>query len=439
MSTASKWKYESGFLLPSKLGQWAARTKKAHVMLVTPGEIDFMQSQPYFTIRPAQKVIDHDMMSFSMGKVAGISDVVKAIRDFGPDVVIVTANKYANMLGTIFEADTVWRNEMVRVPLIMWDIIPDASDITERGQKAGGRSSAAGFTLCNRVWFGSGATQRASLNEIQKYYGFSATQHVIDDSIIVPACIDRAYMMESIPLGIQKRERFTIHIGGRWSGTKGYAMVTDAITAMRAMGEQVDLVYTGDPGSRGEADRRLAESQADIVKGLTQEGMWGVSSTCHIGVLSQDAQAMPCLPMENLALGLPVLVRSTDRLLGTYPQYPLIWADVRELMALIKSVKDNYALACHQTAQWFEANWQRYDITSLGDDLTNLDLYPTPSVPIEFDSQGVVSMRNVEPIFATSIFARTMARREAARIGNEEHLEDEKPRFDITSEPPVPE
>lgn len=435
VSAPQNWKHEGNLLLLSKLGRYLARTGRAHTYLLVPdnGDLSFWQDEPCLTLKALPSLFPEKCTS-GMGYVVDPAAVIQAIRDYGLDMVFVTHSRLATMLASIYEADGAWRGRSVQAPLILWDGTPAGEDVVERGAGSGGWSAAAGFVLAGHVWSFSDSVFNAAMTEVRTHYGFAAANNLLEKGTVISAVIDREYMDQVAGEPVEKRPVFTVHTGGRWSATKGYGTVAQAVMKLKASGEEIAMLNTGMPGSSSVFEKAVAETGIEVVTGLTQEEMWRLVKSCHVGVLSQDCQAVPAMAFEQMALGLPVLVKATSRLPDVMPQYPLVWGSTEELMALLTELKGNYDRLAAECRNWFEANWHKFDISLAGPIVDRIaEGLTAVSVPIRFDEQRRISLApraKTMLFFQQSIFATTMARREAKRLGLVEKLADEFPVYE---------
>lgn len=439
VSAPKNWKHEGNLLLPWKLARYLAIHLPAHVYLLIADEgenVDFFPPADRVTIRlgeslsPAKTVVN-------LGKPVSVRAAAEAIKEIGPDAVICLNTRMTGMLSLLFEADKMRRGGAVHIPLILWEGTPTGYDIVEAGSHSAGVMNAAGYVGADQVWCFSLSHGKAIQTEVTRSFGFSQAQKLMEKLRVMSIVIDSEYMRDNIRPDIPKRDKFTVHIGGRWSRTKGYPLVAKAVTKLQAMGEDIALLNTGMESMNPPMKQAIAECGMEMITGLTQEAMWEVAASCHVGVLAQDAQAVPALALEQLALGLPLLVRSTPRMQDVLPKYPLVWTDINELMALIIEVRDDYEGAKAKTAAWFAEYGHLFDLaSSLPTVRDALQQREWTSVAIKFDTGGIVTIapRGTTMIaFNESLFSTTMARREAHRFPEKftEVLDNPLPVFEL--------
>lgn len=443
LSTPKNWKHESSILLPLKLARYLARERLAHVhfLLSDAGEADFIEVDPLMTVHRAPGMYPPSILA-GIGCPPDTRSIIGLIRDVGPDLIIVFNGLMASLVGAVLESDGMRRKRLVDVPLVLWDGTPIGYDIVERGTQSSGQLAAAGYLVSDYIWCSSESHAKAVRSETTRNFGFAAARNLEKKLSILPIAIDKAYMDQVVPAQVDKRPVFTIHVGGRWSATKGYPVVADAVFRLQGSGAPIAMLSTGMSKRSDPFRKAVAEINMEVVSGLTQEAMWGVVRSCHLGVLAQDAQALPAMPFEQMALGLPVLVRSTERTRDVLPQYPLVWSSPKELLGLISDVMENPALG-DQGRAWFEEHWREYDISLVRPEIFRIcDNLGGATVPIRFDEAGVI---NVAPrgtrtvFFMQSLFCRTLARREAHRLGTyREEIEKPLPAFVSLTEDALP-
>ncbi len=436
MSAPKNWKYESQFLYMSKLARYLARTGRAHTHLLVPnlGDMSWVRPEPGVTLH-LLPTLNPPKTNNATGYLPELGAIAAAFREIGPDIIFVTNNRVATLIGTLLEGDGTWRNGSVQVPLILWEGAPAGRDIVERGAESGGWMAAAGYVGATHFWTFSKSTLKAAMTEMRVHFGFAAADRLQQRAYPVSAIIDREYMKSVVDWEQPKRAVFTVHTGGRWSGTKGYGAVAEAVMKLKATGEEIAMLNTGMPGTSSVYEKAVAETGIEVVGGLTQEAMWNLVQTLHVGVLSQDPQAVPGMPIEQMALGLPLLVKSTTHTHEVLPKYPLVWATVDELMALLVELKNNYQRLTAESQQWFEENYRIFDIASVGPVIDEIAAANrgAVSVPLKFDPNGVPSIAprgTTMLFFQQSLFNRTLARREAHRLGLVEDSLSSSPKFE---------
>lgn len=434
MSAPDNWKSESNLLLLSKLARYLARSGVAHVSLLVPdlAAVDFIAPEPGMTVRALPSLYERSTLA-AMGYVVEPGALLRYIQEHGIDVILTTQSRIAAWIGVLLECDNAWRTGAVNVPLIVWDVNPTGHDIIERGKKSGGPMVAMGFMAASHVWCASESVRKADRVEVLRNFGFAQAQKFYEKSSVVSAAMDYGYMQEVAPVTTGKRERFTVHVGGRWSATKGYGMVAEAVMKLKASGVAIDILCTGMPGTSEEYKKALTECGMETINGLTQEEMWRVVRGCHVAVLAQDCQAVPTMAFEQLALGLPLLVKSTERLVDVMPRYPLVFDNETELMTLLVAVQKEYDAYSAQVQAWFAEHWQMFDVSLFGSIFEGIRAaLGGQSVAVTLDEEGVPSIdsRGKKMLFfQQSVFARTMARRELLRLGHGEDLRGEVARF----------
>lgn len=436
MSAPQNWKYESQFLYMSKLARYLARTGRAHTHMLVPdlGDMSWVRPEPGVTLH-LLPTLNPPKTNNATGYLPELGEIAKAIRAIGPDIIFVTNNRVATLIATLLEGDGTWRNGSVQVPLILWEGAPAGRDIVERGAESGGWMAAAGYVGATHFWTFSKSTLKAAMTEMREHFGFAAADRLQQRTSTVSAIIDREYMQSVVDWTQPKRPVFTVHTGGRWSATKGYGIVAEAVMKLKATGEEIAMLNTGMPGTSSVYEKAVSETGIEVVGGLTQEAMWNLVQTLHVAVLAQDPQAVPGMPIEQMALGLPLLVKSTPHTHEVLPQYPFVWSTVDELMALMVELKNSYQRMTAESQQWFEANYHTFDITSVGpvvDDIAAANRGAV-SVPLKFNDRGVpdIAPRGTTMLFfQQSLFSRTLARREAQRLGLVEHFQSEEPTFE---------
>jgi hypothetical protein len=436
MSAPGNWKYESQFLYMSKLARYLARTGRAHTHMLVPdlGDMSWVRPEPGVTLH-LLPTLNPPKTNNAIGYVPEMGAIAAAIRAIGPDIIFVTNNRVATLLGTYLEGDGTWRNGSVQVPLILWEGAPAGRDIVERGAESGGWMAAAGYVGATHFWTFSKSTLKAAMTEMREHFGFAAADRLQQRTATVSAIIDREYMKSVVDWDAPKRPLFTVHTGGRWSATKGYGAVAEAVMKLKATGEEIAMLNTGMPGTSSIYEKAVAETGIEVVGGLSQEAMWNLVRTLHVAVLAQDPQAVPGMPIEQLALGLPLLVKSTVHTHEVLPNYPLVWQSTDDLMSLMVELKNNYERMTAECQQWFEEHYHVFDISSVGpviDDIAAANRGGV-SVPLKFDKDDVpdIAARGTTMLFfQQSLFSRTLARREAHRIGLVEKFFSDKPAFE---------
>lgn len=396
VSSPSNWRHEGNILLPSKFGHFLARTGRAHVYFFVPdnGDTSFIQDSERFTVKRCPDLTDGQLMT-TMGYVASPSSVMEAVVQYGPDLLFVFNARNAAILKAIFEADSCLAVGRVNIPLVLWDGTPGGLDVLE-SRGGGGWQYAGGYVSSDHSIVFSKAMFASAFTEVRQTYGFAAAGRLGDKTDIAPAVIDREYMESVVPEVVEKRDTFTVHIGGRWSGTKGYGTVANVVKSLQASGEEMGLLCTGMPSQNSAYLQAKAEMEMETITSLTQEEMWKAVKSCHVAVLSQDLQAVPAMAFEQLALGLPLLVKSSPNLERVMPRYPYVWSNPDELMGLLIYTRDNYQEVHGAASEWFSENWQNFDISLLGPIVDKLKKsLVTVSVPIVFDETGVVDIKSI--------------------------------------------
>ena len=431
LSAQSKWKYESGLLLPLKVASHLSRRGDVHTHIAVPGETPFVSPVPRVTLHEMPPLYPNWSLPI-FGRVASPASVINLIASIGPDIIVATNSSVAVMLATILDGDRLHRMGRCNVPLVMWDIQPDAGDIIERAVNiSGSRNVASGFIAASDVWFCGKSTEQASLTEVRKWFGFSAEARVSENAYQFPGTFEKKFIHNVIAnIPVRKRDVFTVHIGGRWSKTKNHDMVCKALMSLKAQGLPVDVVWTG-PVDKN-LERWDAEMGITLLEGLTQEEMWKEAYSCHVDILAQDPQALPCMPFEQMALGLPVLVRSTKHTPEVMPRYPLLFTDQKELTALLAHVMKHYEKASSDCAKWFEDNWDKYDVSLVSELIDSMiERFRVNTRKFSISTAGVVSMPNIKStlIYQQSILKQTLARRTAIQGGAIEEIDSSVPLF----------
>lgn len=434
MSAGNKWASESGILLPMKLARYLARNGLAHTHIAISefGDSDFLQSEPFITIHRLPGLYPSGIVA-SSGYPPDPGALIPLILEIGPDVIIVFNGLLATMMGQLIEADRCTRLGNVNIPLILWDGTPIGYDIVERGHQKNSPMVAGGYLAAERIWCFGPSHAKAVQTEVTRQFGYAAAQAAMQKSKMLPIAIDREYM-DRVVGDVEKRTTFTVHVGGRWSQTKNYGTVANVVFKMKAAGVNINLLSTGMPSTAAEFKKALAEIDMEVASGLSQEDMWRVAKTCHVGVLAQDPQALPAMPFEQMALGLPVLVRSTERTPDVLPRYPLVWSTEQELLMLLTNVMEQYDQAVADVREWFEENWRNYDISLVAPEMAEVSaILKRANVALNVLEDGTVKIPSAGTsmvIFTQSLWRRTMARREAQYRGKHvERLELPIPTF----------
>ncbi len=379
---------DSAILLTSKLCDRISRTGRDHIHLFLPRSgLDKFYPREYCTVREASPVIPASSRAVLFpGPVVSPFGIYDLLHDIGPDVIITTNVLTIPMFSWYLG---VMRSYHIASPrLLLWDFSPMTPACTDNSaflsvNERAGFLGAVGYASSDKIWSFSADAANAAIEGVARSCGYSVSEAVRDRMVVKPLSIDLEYMRRVIgeepPV---KRDKFTVHIGGRWSATKRYDVIAKVITTLRASGvDDIGLVYTGIELSKTEL-AQSEESGMESFYGFSQEDAWRFISTCHVGVFLQNTLGVPSMPLEQLALGLPVLIHSTSFLHKAVPCYPFVFETESDLAKLLLYVKANYVRCCQEVREWSSANLQNYDFGQLGQMWNDLEdsLLPVPGL-----------------------------------------------------------
>ena len=439
----SNAQYDSSVLLLSKLGRLAQRCKTFHFYLLAPCDVSFITGGPYFTVLSLQPYPADGMTVQLGGYVPDPREVMQAVQRYGPDVLVVT---HAGTLA--FFVLALMTDALMFCParVVLWDFSPVSEDTVEQRMRQMLMRDAlyaqvAGYMAASHVWSQSHAALQSAYLQVLRSFGYAAADRLMKRARVLPAAVDREYMQSVVTGDLGKRDEFSVHIGGRWSVTKGYRTVTNVVRDLRAGGLDVRCVYTGYSPmmSSNKKVEALVESESEVISGLTQEEMWKVAARCHVGVMPQDVQALPSLPLEQLTLGLPVLVRSSSHLPQAMPGYPLVFRSEHELRSLLTYAYHHYDEVRQEAQTWWEQHRESYDIALLASEIEGMRdiLGEVMKMQVSVSNEGkfVPAVPWLQPKrsvikAARSVWKMTAARRLLLSWGYQEMLEDERPLFE---------
>jgi len=441
-SSVSHLAYDSAILLPAKLGNLAKRSGKMHVHLLLPRDAsDVVSATEFFTPEylPAHVCHSAEGVVFP-GVICDPSSAFQAVQSIGPDALVFTNALGASLYGVYL---SMMRSDVAaRPPFILWDFSPMSSTSIDnsaflRGNPRAALAAALGYCMSDVLWTFSQSALNCAVDAVASQMGFALAQSVETRAVICPSSIDMKVMQDAVGNECSaKCDTFTIHIGGRWSSSKRYDVLSSAIVKLKAAGsDDIDVLYTGMPLSRNERAFAI-QAGFELVHGLKQEDAWKVVRTCHIGVNLQDAQCIPSMPLEELALGLPVAFAASSHFHRAFPCYPFVFDGEDGLMRMILYMKQNYAQCVAEAKLWSDEYLPQFDFEVL---LSHLGDFPRAITDVNLagysvvvDRDGVVSLDvrgRLSRIIRGSYVELLIARLRARQLGYEEDLKEPRPKF----------
>lgn len=135
----------------------------------------------------------------------------------------------------------------------------------------------------------------------KKYFSFS--KHIIDDAVVIPNPINKAFVNANIEQYIKKK---VILFVGRLEKQKNPLMLIEAFSAVHKEFPEYELHMYGEGSLENEIREKIAElslEKAVKLMGLSSE-MQKVYGEAEIFVLPSDYEGMPNCLMEAMAMGL---------------------------------------------------------------------------------------------------------------------------------------
>jgi len=169
---------------------------------------------------------------------------------------------------------------------------------------------AAGCAAADLNVFESPVAKEMALDVCRKYLSPSMVRKVLDSSVSVPQGIPVSRLLDAIR-GIEKRDRFAVYYGGRFSTSKRIEELSEVIDALYRFGREVDFVVTTgslDGAKREKFVKRFP--QVELHVGLSQEAAWQQMASCHASVCFSTHELFGMAFWEQLAAGLAVVMKA---------------------------------------------------------------------------------------------------------------------------------
>jgi glycosyltransferase involved in cell wall biosynthesis len=201
--------------------------------------------------------------------------------------------------------------ETARAGIVNWDLLvrDDGSgemtaDDVELLQQAAGAAAADSNV------FESPIAKRMTLDMARKHLSPSNVLKVIESSSVVLQGIpaDEVYQVAK---RTQKREKFAVYYGGRFSTSKRLNELAEVIDAFYRFGRDVEFVVTTgslDGNKRARFEERFPQVELHI--GLSQEDAWKVMASCHASICFSTHELFGMAFWEQMAAGLAVVMKA---------------------------------------------------------------------------------------------------------------------------------
>ena len=232
------------------------------------------------------------LISYALSMMAAVRAFRRLSRSgFRPDVInahVYTAGVPAVVIGKLFRLPVVVTEHYTRFPL--------------RTLPRGGLKKARfAFKGAARVLPVSGALQRAIED-----YGISARFEVI------PNAVDTSVFYPQAHRRVGAKPKKLVFVGGlEPTHHKGFPTLLEALVALRDRRTDWLVEVVGDGPSRGDYESRVAQAGMErwvhFLGAMSKRGVAGTMRDSDAFVLSSRVETGPCVVMEAMACGLPVV------------------------------------------------------------------------------------------------------------------------------------
>jgi glycosyltransferase involved in cell wall biosynthesis len=200
---------------------------------------------------------------------------------------------------------------------------------------------ATGSLVSDVIYHESPVARKMTIDVARRFLSPSAVKHIMDVSVDIPQGIDVASVLKA-GQGVQKREKFTVYYGGRFSSSKRINEIAEIYDKFFQFGRDANFVIT--TGSLDRTKREQFEAlmpHAELHVGLPQQEAWAIMQSAHASICLSNHELFGMAYWEQMAAGLAVIMQAQSwnkELLP--PDYDHVAHTPSEAAALLRQMYD---------------------------------------------------------------------------------------------------
>lgn len=245
----------------------------------------------------------------------------------------------------------------IRDPFVKKKELHNVSDVEEFAQ-------TLGYATSYNIFFSQHDLDMA-VAVAKKYLNFAQVKKMIDRSTIIPTGTDTEEL-DKIKAQTEKRKKFTVIIAERLQSNNKQSDILDAVDYLFRRGMDIDIIVSSQTDISGfiKSNYKQTLEHVEIYPRNPREKYLPLASSCHASLTATVNHSYPQGIMEQLYLGLIVILpdaKWVDAVLPNYP-YKVKRADMNQMVAMMKYISENYEEAKQKIAWIPEYIKKNYDI-----------------------------------------------------------------------------
>ncbi|AMM44354.1 glycosyltransferase [Arthrobacter phage Kitkat] len=302
--------------------------------------VDDLDSRP-----DVQKVVVDFPSNYRMQEAAALPEIIwKYAGVDGPEPVDAVLSMSPARTVNLANAWAQKATRTSRQVIATWDLLVrddgNGEFIATRPELA---HQATGSLVSDVIYHESPVARKMTLDVARRFLSPSGVKHIMDVSIDIPQGIDVASVLKAGE-GVQKRDKFTVYYGGRFSSSKRINEIAEIYDYFFKFGRDVSFVIT-----TGSLDRTKKEQfeelmpHAELHVGLPQQEAWAIMQSCHASICLSNHELFGMAYWEQMAAGLGVIMQAQSwnkELLP--PDYAHVASTPSEAAAMLRRMHDVY-------------------------------------------------------------------------------------------------